>query len=151
MWTDLGGRTEDEIDVHDRLYRRWVLHHMKKGKFFGIIAESPGVGPVASGCLWLQPEQPRPVMLVTESPYVLSMYTAPSFRGRGLATRILGDLVDIARKKGFARVVLHAAGKDGRRVYSKFGFTSTPEMRYFIDKSKKRDGWDESKARKKGH
>jgi GNAT superfamily N-acetyltransferase len=141
MWSELGGRTEAEISQHDRHYRKWVLERMRTRKLMGIIVEAPGVGPIASGCLWLQPEQPRPAMTETESPYILSMFTEPAFRKNGLATRIVGALVDIARKKGFARVVLHAAGEDGRRVYSKLGFAPSPEMRYFIDESKHRDGW----------
>jgi GNAT superfamily N-acetyltransferase len=153
MWSALGGRTEEEIHEHDPTYRRWALNLIRGGKLFAVIAESPRTGPVASGCLWLQPEQPRPVMMVLESPYILSMFTEPEYRGHGLASRIVETLIEIARKKGFSRVVLHAAKEDARRIYSRIGFEPSSEMRYFMDKSMRRDGWNatEPAAGRKKH
>ena len=137
MWSDVGSRTEHEITLHDRRYRRWAREQMKKRKLLGLVAEVSDVGPVASGCLWFQPDHPRPVILEMDTPYIMSMYTEPAYRRKGLATLILRGLIDVARKRGYARVVLHASRK-GRRVYSKLGFASTPEMRYYIDEEKHR-------------
>jgi GNAT superfamily N-acetyltransferase len=139
MWSDVGNRTEKEITLHDRRYRKWAREQMEGRKLLGLIAESSKAGPVASGCLWFQPDHPRPVIKEMDSPYIMSMFTEQAFRKHGLATKIVKGLVDIARKKGYARVVLHASSK-GRRVYSKLGFESTPEMRYYIDERKHRHG-----------
>jgi GNAT superfamily N-acetyltransferase len=137
MWSDIGGRTEQEIASHDSRYRRWAQEQMRRGRLLGLIVDAPKAGPVASGCLWFQPDHPRPVIQEMESPYIMSMFTEPAFRRRGLATLIVKGLVEVARKKGYSRVVLHASGQ-GRLVYSKLGFESTPEMRYYINEKKHR-------------
>jgi len=53
--------------------------------------------------------------------YVTNMYTAPSHRGRGIATHLLALLMDEARQRGVHKIVLHAS-KMGRSVYKRQGF-----------------------------
>jgi len=61
-------------------------------------------------------------------PYVLSMYTEPEFRGRGVASRIVREMMRRSRARGFGRIVLHAS-RFGRSVYERLGFESGSEMR----------------------
>lgn len=53
--------------------------------------------------------------------YVTNMYTAPEYRGKGVATFLLGKLAEEARARGVKRLWLHAV-EMGRPVYLKFGF-----------------------------
>ena len=53
--------------------------------------------------------------------YVTNMYTAPSHRGRGIATSMLPLLIDEARRRGVRKVLLHASLM-GRPVYERQGF-----------------------------
>ncbi|HLY77617.1 MAG TPA: GNAT family N-acetyltransferase, partial [Thermoplasmata archaeon] len=64
-------------------------------------------------------------------PYLFSMYTEPGFRGRGLASRIVREAIRLSRRRGYTRVVLHAAPL-GRRVYSRLGFERSWEMRLLL-------------------
>lgn len=56
--------------------------------------------------------------------YVTNMYTAPEHRRKGIATLLLGKLVEEAKARGVQRLWLHATGM-GQPVYLKFGFKET--------------------------
>ncbi|MFZ0700028.1 MAG: GNAT family N-acetyltransferase [Thermoplasmata archaeon] len=133
MFSDIGGRTESEIAAHDTRYRRWLRARLKRGDLVGQIAETRRGDPAASGCLWFRPDQPRPENLKGDvTPYILSMYTAPEHRGRGLASRITRALVAEAEQRGHWQVTLHASPQ-GRPIYARIGFERRWEMRYWID------------------
>jgi GNAT superfamily N-acetyltransferase len=136
MWAEIGGRTEAQITEHDRRYRTWVRTRMKSGEIIGVLAEAPGVGPVASGCVWFRPDHPRPVIKASRSPYILSVFTDPAYRRQGLATRIVKDLLEISRKRGYVRATLHASDM-GKNVYAQIGFEPWFEWRYWLDPSKR--------------
>ena len=53
--------------------------------------------------------------------YITNMYTAPSQRGRGLATLLLNKLLDDARERGVHKLLL-CVSKMGKPVYIKCGF-----------------------------
>jgi GNAT superfamily N-acetyltransferase len=128
MFAEIGGRTRQQLAAHDRLYRRWMRRRIASGELVLLVIEVPGTGVVASGGVWFRPDQPRPESPQLQVPYVLSMYTEPGFRGRGLARRIVGEAVRISRRRGYRRVVLHAAPR-ARSLYRKAGFERTWEMR----------------------
>jgi len=83
---------------------------------------------VASGCVWVQPIQPRPRWGECCQPYLLSMYTEPSFGGRGPGKRIAGAATDWARREGHPRFTLHASAM-GRPLYEALGWERTWEMK----------------------
>lgn len=58
--------------------------------------------------------------------YVTSMYTAPAWRGRGLATQLLERLKDEARARGIDRLWLGASPM-GRPFFIRQGFRDTDE------------------------
>ena len=78
--------------------------------------------------MWLQQVQPRPHRASMVQPYLLSMYTEPDFRRRGVASMVVKEAIRWCRKKGYEVLMLHAS-EMGRRVYSKLGFKRTWEMR----------------------
>lgn len=53
--------------------------------------------------------------------YVTNMYTAPSHRGKGLASSLMGKLLDEARGRGIRKLVL-CASEMGKPVYRRCGF-----------------------------
>ena len=55
--------------------------------------------------------------------YVLSMYTEPAWRSRGLATAILRAMLGFAREGAARRIWLHAT-PEGRPVYERAGFVA---------------------------
>lgn len=56
-----------------------------------------------------------------EKAYIMNMYTAPEYRGRGIARRTLELLVSAAHARGVTAISLEATDM-GRPLYEKFGF-----------------------------
>jgi len=129
MWEEIGGRSKVELDRADPVYRRWVARQSRARKFVGFLVKAPDGTLAGSGAVWLQPSQPRPGHLARqEMPYILSMYTEPTFRGRGVASRIVRAMVRWATARGYRRIFLHAS-RLGRPVYTQLGFVDGNEMR----------------------
>lgn len=129
MFSDIGRRTEREITAHDRVYRAWARRGLRDRQFFAFVVEASDGRVVGSGAVWLQPQQPRPGWLARPTlPYILSMYTEPDARGRGVATRLVTEMVRWATDRGYPRIFLHASTM-GRPVYARFGFEEGNEMR----------------------
>lgn len=59
--------------------------------------------------------------------YILSMYTEPAWRGRGIAAAIVEFLVHAAREAGASVIGLRASDM-GRPVYAKQGFAENPHF-----------------------
>ena len=58
--------------------------------------------------------------------YITNMYTADSYRKRGIATHLLEKLVEEAKSRNVKKIWLGASTL-GRPVYEKFGFKGTGE------------------------
>jgi GNAT superfamily N-acetyltransferase len=82
----------------------------------------------------LHPIQPNPRRDYTMQPYLLSMYTEPDFRKRGVASIVVSKAIEWSRKHEYGRLVLHASDM-GRKVYKKFGFKRTWEMRLDLERT----------------
>ena len=151
MWTAIGHRTESEIRAHDRGYRRWLGPRLRSHEVVGIVAESPRELPLGSGLVWFRPDQPRPGFPRLVTPYILSMFTEPESRGRGIASGIVRRLVRACRDRGYPSVVLHAS-EEGRGVYARLGFERTWEMRFWVDPAmrRRRARWATEPRRKPG-
>ena len=122
------GLAKEKLDRADREYRTWVRNGLRKRTLIGWIVEDNQGRIGGSGCLWLQPIQPRPGIRTYVQPYLLSMFTEPRFRGKGVATKIVDEAKRWSRKRGFPQLVLNAS-KMGRGVYSGRGFKRSWEMR----------------------
>ena len=134
MWKEMGVRNKKSLEAADPVYRRWAAKYLKSGDMAGWIIEISGV-PVASGCVWLQPVQPRPGFKGGGQPYLLSMFTEPKWRGQGFARQITIQALRWAKSKRFPRMTLHAS-PSGRRVYERLGFKDGNEMTMELDKRK---------------
>jgi GNAT superfamily N-acetyltransferase len=129
MWEEIGGRTRADLDRGDPEYGRWVRREVAARRFVGFVVEDEGGRPAGSGGIWLSPVHPRPGRLRRLSmPYILSMYTDPEFRRRGVARRIVLAMVRWARSRRYRRIYLHAS-RMGRGVYAGLGFVPGSEMR----------------------
>ncbi len=64
--------------------------------------------------------------------YLCNVYTEPEYRRRGLARRLLEDLLAWCRAKGLTMVDVHASG-EGRTLYADLGFAPTNEMRLILE------------------
>lgn len=128
MWEDILDASEAQMDAADRAYRRWARRHMASGRMVGWIVETAAGEAVASGCVWLSPQQPRPTWPGLVAPYLMSMYTEVTQRGKGHATRIVRECIRWAQAHGYPVVFLHAS-KFGEPIYARAGFVRANEMR----------------------
>jgi len=128
MWEDILEASPEEMATADRAYRRWARTRLRSREIVGWIAETDRGEPVASGCVWLMPSQPRPTWKGTVAPYLMSMYTERAYRGQGHATRITREAIRWSRARDFTVLLLHAS-KFGKSIYLREGFVEGNEMR----------------------
>ena len=128
MWRALGVRDKEQHVKGDRVYRRWARARLKNHELVAWVVKSADGRVAGGGCVWLEPVQPRPHRDSMVQPYLLSMYTEPDFRRRGVASMVVKEAIDFCRKNKYERLMLHASVM-GRKVYSKLGFKRTWEMR----------------------
>ena len=133
MWKDVGIGTKSALDEADRVYRGWAKAGLMNRSLLGWIAETKDGVAVGSGCIWLQPRQPRPNRKERVQPYLLSMYTEPRYRRKGVASRVLKEAINWCQKSGYSSLALHAS-KYGRRLYTRRGFTRNWQMRLDLER-----------------
>ncbi len=127
MWENMGVRDKRVLDEADPVFRMWAVRELRAGSLKAWLARGRDGRVVGGGCLWLQPVQPQPGVSKMVQPYLLSMFTEPGFRGKGVASRIVGEAVEWCKMNGFSWVVLHAS-KMGRGLYRGLGFKRAWEM-----------------------
>jgi GNAT superfamily N-acetyltransferase len=132
MFVAIRKHSARDIAAHVTVYRKWLPGRLRSGHLIGFIAEDARGHALGSGCVWFQPDHPRPGHPQPRVPYVMSMFTEPRARGRGVATAVVRAIVALARERGYRRVVLHAAPM-GRPVYARLGFEATAEMRLNLE------------------
>ena len=57
--------------------------------------------------------------------YLSNIFVHPKFRRKGVATRLVNEMTDIAKSKGFSRIMLgvYTENENALRLYKKLGFT----------------------------
>jgi GNAT superfamily N-acetyltransferase len=117
-----------ETPALDAAERRYLERAMPAGTFVAWLVEHRGA-VVAGGGLQLRTLQPRPGFVRGEpEALVVSMWTEPGHRRRGLGRRVLDAMLDWCRAHGIRRLTLHASA-EGRPLYERVGFRPTNEMR----------------------
>jgi GNAT superfamily N-acetyltransferase len=128
MFLAMGERDEVLLRRADRAYVRWFRQQLRERRIHALVAELRSGSIVAGGVVWLQDRQPRPGFDGGPVPYLMSMFTAPEHRGRGIATAVLEAAIAWCREQGFGTLSLHAS-PDGRSLYQRRGFRRTQEYR----------------------
>ena len=125
-WARLRVAMLREVDPHDPvtvdagLVAAWLRARLDSPDFGAFVAEADGE-IVASGGVTIYDVPPGPGPAAREA-YVMSMYTSPAHRGRGIARAILDALVDFAEQTGGVGRVWLRASDAGRPVYLGAGF-----------------------------
>ena len=104
-------------------YVAWLMH--QSGEPSNVVA---GAGVMLRSMLpRVEPGSDR--LLIGTEAIVMNMYVVPGWRRRGLARRLMTEILAWARDAKIARLVLHASS-DGRPLYESLGFVPTTEMRF---------------------
>lgn len=129
-----GPQPGEEIAVLKNNIKEYLQAALPAGSYAGILAmcgnEIAGAGGMAVR------QRPGSFMNPTGiEAYIMSMYTAPAHRRKGIATTILNKLVALAEERGIKVIELHAT-KDGEPVYRQNGFKDhiEPTLRLYPGK-----------------
>jgi GNAT superfamily N-acetyltransferase len=128
MFRDMGYRDEAALDAMQATSEPFLLARMRDGAYRGWLAQT-AEGRVAGGGgvllhAWVtSPRDSNPMRA-----YLLNVYVYPEFRRKGVARRLMQEMVDWCRGQGFATVCLHASG-EGRPLYESMGFAASNEMK----------------------
>ncbi|MFP2929465.1 GNAT family N-acetyltransferase [Pyxidicoccus sp. 3LG] len=125
LMRQFGGLTEENASRWEEAARRHLVTALPEGRFHVWLGFSADGEAVA--CSGLVPFHRPPSAQDVDGleGYVLNMYTAPGWRGRGLARALLAELMAFARGLGMGKLWLHASD-DGRPLYEKVGFAPNP-------------------------
>lgn len=127
MFQNMGHTDEKLLDAADKDYAIWVRKYKKRKEYVAFLAVDSVQGPVAGGAIWLRYAQPRPGFAGGKYPYLLSVYTEPPFRKRGLASKIVRTAIAWCKDHNYRGITLHAS-KDGQSMYEGLGWKQTKEF-----------------------
>ncbi len=127
MFIEMGDTDVRALDEMERASAIVFGDALRNGTYRGWFADVDGK-VVAGGGVLLVPFQPSPREPRPTRPFIINVYTERAFRRRGLARRIMVEMVAWCRAQGYAGVSLHATN-EGRPLYSSMGFLPTNEMR----------------------
>lgn len=88
-----------------------------------------GDAPAACATLCYKTYIPTPGHPTGKRAHLMNVYTAPDYRRRGLAKRLLTMLHREAEKRGVTEITLDATD-DGRRLYESMGYAASDEAMY---------------------
>ena len=136
MWLDMGRLQPDAVAAMVEATAARLGPALADGRYVGWLL-SPAAAPdrpVAGAGILLRDQHPFPVdggraVRFGEQGLVLNVYTAPGWRRRGLAERLMRALLAWTETRGLSSVVLHASD-EGRALYERLGFHGTNEMRW---------------------
>lgn len=131
MFEEMGGASESVLDHMQQASGQYLRDALPSGVYRAWLAETAEGRVVSGGGIAIVPWPGSPDFPDTRRGWILSIYTEPEYRRRGLARRIMECIVAWCRSESFGYVALHASA-DGRLLYEKMGFQPTNEMRLYL-------------------
>jgi GNAT superfamily N-acetyltransferase len=136
MFKDMGELPAALYDPLIHAARAYFSAAIPEGRYVAWVAESrEPPGEIVGGAgLQLRELLPRPHragdrLLRGPQALILNVFTEQRWRRRGVAARLMEELLRWARDKGIESIVLHASAQ-GRPLYDRLGFVPTNEMRF---------------------
>lgn len=124
----------NETKVVRKSLLEYFTEAIPSGNFVAWVAEYDGKIVATSGMVvWQKPALYGGVES-GKLGYLLNFYSIPEARGKGIATRLLNELIGEARSMGLKYLHLHAS-KDGEPIYRKAGFVEPklPELKLILE------------------
>ena len=118
---EMGALAEADDAPLAEAIRRYLVADLLVGRFIAWVGTDGEGTVIACGGLVFLQKPPSPSNHSGREAYIMNMYTAPVWRGRGLATRLFEALMGDVREVGARLVRLHET-EDGRALYERSGF-----------------------------
>jgi GNAT superfamily N-acetyltransferase len=118
---EVGYVAEDSHDIDELIdaQRRYFTEELASGKYVGFAADVNGNLVGTGGLVFLHRPPYRGNASGLET-YLMNVYTIPEWRGRGIATAVVAEILAFARRSGTRRVWLHAQ-PEASGLYQKAG------------------------------
>ena len=125
MWREIAAGM-DIGDVREALgnTREYFQAAVPSGDYVCVLTEAQGQ-IVGGGGMVIYRKPSQPLSPVGVEGYILNMLTVAEWRGKGIASAIMRELLACAREAGAGLVWLRATDQ-GRSVYEKFGLAENP-------------------------
>lgn len=122
FFVDMGDVTYEQSASFREATYRYLSRTIPQGKFLAWVAEEDGQIVATSGLVFFE-GAPTSTNLTGIEGYILNMYTLPQWRGRGIARRLIQEIIAYARSINVQQFGLDAT-EQGRPLYEKMGFVS---------------------------
>ncbi len=126
FFEDIGEVTREQLAPFREATYRYLSHALPQGKFLAWVAEEEGQIVATSGLVLFE-RAPTPTNLAGIEGYILNMYTLPAWRGRGIARRLMQEIISYAQSLNVQQFWLHATAQ-GRPLYEKIGFVALNDV-----------------------
>lgn len=135
MFREMGTLPASQYDALVAASETYFEQAIPAGRYLGWVCEADDAPPRVVGGAGMQTRElaPRPDasgQRLASGPegYVLNVFTEKPWRRRGVAARLMRELMLWAEAHGVQRLSLHASS-EGRPLYEALGFVPTNEMR----------------------
>lgn len=119
-----------DIQSLEEATKTYYCSHIDKDLISWCIKSDHEILAIASLCLFSR--IPYEGNLTGLEGYILNVYTIPTFRKRGLAKRLITEIIEYAKENQIKRLWLNSS-QDGKEIYYKSGFTmKNNEMELFL-------------------
>jgi GNAT superfamily N-acetyltransferase len=128
MFAEMGYGQRDAVRHIQRGTKRYLRHALRSDRYRAWLAVDESGAAVAGAGLIVANWPGTPRDGTGRRAWILNVFVEPRWRRRGIARRLVQEIVSHCRSEGFASVSLHASA-DGRQLYESLGFCPTNEMR----------------------
>ena len=128
MFEEMGYRDPRALETMLAISSGLIGRGLEDGSYRGWLAESADGRVVAGGGIIILAFQPHPMDPRPERAWIVNMFTEPEYQKRGLARRLVQEMIDWSRANGLRHLYLHAS-ETGRPLYESMGFIANNEMR----------------------
>jgi|SRR5579872_6927982 len=135
MFKDMGRLKESAYQDLYIAAEQYFHHAIPSGEYLGFLAflTEDKVNPIAGAGIVLRKIPPSVnfdgTPLIGKQALIQNVYTEKVWRKKGLANKLMAEVLQWCEKWKIQSVILHAS-HEARSIYEKIGFISTNEMRY---------------------
>lgn len=121
LFKEMGILKKDQEKSFEEACEQYFTQFIPQDKFISWIAEDNGNVVAVSGLVFFQ-KPPSPGNTSGKEAYIMNMYTLTKWRKKGIASRLLQEIIRFLNQEQITSISLHAT-EVGRSVYEKNGFS----------------------------
>lgn len=121
MYEAMGRDTHPDFESMLVVFEEWTRRLLPRGEYVHWCVDDAAGANVGGGGLHTHDWIPKPDDLTARRGYIVNVFVDPAHRRRGLARRLLHEMLRWSRAEGLKHVTLHAS-EMGRALYLDLGF-----------------------------